>query len=137
MARACRNQGRPGVVACAISAVDIAAWDLRARLLGVPLADLFGRAATRYPSTAAADSRRRRRDHRRPSWRTGSAIGTSLGSRSRSANHGAQTRTATSPESRWPADVVGDDVEVYVDANGGYSVKQAIRMGQEMADDTE
>ncbi len=49
MARACRNQGRPGLVACAISAVDIAAWDLKARLLGVALVDLFGRAIDQVP----------------------------------------------------------------------------------------
>ncbi len=35
MARACRNLGRPGVAACAISAVDIALWDLRARQLDI------------------------------------------------------------------------------------------------------
>jgi L-alanine-DL-glutamate epimerase-like enolase superfamily enzyme len=33
MARAVRNVGRPGVAATAISAVDIALWDLKARLL--------------------------------------------------------------------------------------------------------
>ena len=43
MVRACRNVGRPGVVSCAVSAVDIALWDCKARYLGVPLADLFGR----------------------------------------------------------------------------------------------
>ena len=45
MVRACRNVGRPGAVSCAISAVDIALWDCKARHLGVPLADLFGRCA--------------------------------------------------------------------------------------------
>ena len=49
MVRACRNLGRPGLVACAISAVDIALWDLKARLLGVSLADLFGRPVRRVP----------------------------------------------------------------------------------------
>lgn len=34
---AVRNLGRPGLVAEAISAVDVALWDLHARLLGVPL----------------------------------------------------------------------------------------------------
>ena len=43
MVRACRNIGRPGAVSCAVSAVDIALWDCKARHLGVPLADLFGR----------------------------------------------------------------------------------------------
>ena len=44
MVRACRNLGRPGVVSSAISAVDIALWDCKARLVGVALADLIGRA---------------------------------------------------------------------------------------------
>jgi hypothetical protein len=35
MARAVRNIGRPGVAAMAISAVDVALWDLKARLLGL------------------------------------------------------------------------------------------------------
>src|ERR1700743_3129480 len=43
MVRASRNVGRAGVVSCGISAVDIALWDCKARHLGVPLADLFGR----------------------------------------------------------------------------------------------
>ena len=32
-------------------------------------------------------------------------------------------------------DVVGDDVAIFVDANGAYSVKQAIRMGRRFAED--
>ena len=42
MHRACRNLGTRGLVMQAISAVDIALWDLKARLLDVPLATLFG-----------------------------------------------------------------------------------------------
>ncbi len=42
MQHAVRNLGTPGVVATAISAVDIALWDLRARLLNEPLTVAIG-----------------------------------------------------------------------------------------------
>lgn len=53
MLRAIRNHGRPGVVACAISAVDVALWDLKAKLLGVPLAVLLGAARDTVPVYAS------------------------------------------------------------------------------------
>jgi L-alanine-DL-glutamate epimerase-like enolase superfamily enzyme len=49
MARALRNAGLPGIGSCAVSAVDVALWDLRARVLGTPLCDLLGRARERVP----------------------------------------------------------------------------------------
>lgn len=42
MQRAVRNLGKPGITAEAISAVDIALWDLQARLLDVPLVLAIG-----------------------------------------------------------------------------------------------
>jgi len=42
MQRAVRNLGREGLAATAISAVDTALYDLKARLLDVPLASLLG-----------------------------------------------------------------------------------------------
>ena len=42
MVRGIRNIGRPGVASCAIAAVDTALWDLKARLLDVPLVTLLG-----------------------------------------------------------------------------------------------
>ena len=36
-----RNAGRPGIAWCALSAVDIAIWDLRARLHELPLVALL------------------------------------------------------------------------------------------------
>jgi len=49
MAVALRNAGRPGISFCALSAVDLALWDLKARLLELPLADLVGRTRDRVP----------------------------------------------------------------------------------------
>lgn len=42
MFRSIRNLGRSGLCACAISAVDTALWDLKARLLELPLISLLG-----------------------------------------------------------------------------------------------
>jgi L-alanine-DL-glutamate epimerase-like enolase superfamily enzyme len=49
MAAGLRNAGRPGIGFCALSAVDQALWDLKARLLGLPLVDLLGRARDEAP----------------------------------------------------------------------------------------
>src|SRR5437868_2334541 len=45
-----RNHGRGGASAMAISAIDCAAWDLKARLLGVPLAQLLGTVRPEVPA---------------------------------------------------------------------------------------
>jgi L-alanine-DL-glutamate epimerase-like enolase superfamily enzyme len=49
LGRRVRNVGRPGIAACAISAVDAALWDLKARLLEVPLCTLLGAARETVP----------------------------------------------------------------------------------------
>jgi L-alanine-DL-glutamate epimerase-like enolase superfamily enzyme len=134
MARACRNQGRPGLVACAISAVDIATWDLKARLLGVALVDLFGRAIDQVPvygsggfTTYSEGTTRAQLKQWVAEWeipRVKIKIGESWGQNpSRDLCRVELTRAE-----------VGDDVEVYVDANGAYTRKQAIRVGREMVD---
>src|SRR5690242_12450336 len=43
MDRLSRNWGRPGLVSSGIAAVDIALWDLKARLLGQPLVTILGK----------------------------------------------------------------------------------------------
>ncbi|WP_265502866.1 enolase C-terminal domain-like protein [Paracoccus beibuensis] len=49
MRRRLRNMGVAGVAATAISAVDTALWDLKARLLDLPLASLLGRVRDSVP----------------------------------------------------------------------------------------
>jgi L-alanine-DL-glutamate epimerase-like enolase superfamily enzyme len=49
MGRALRNVGRPGLGSMAIAAVDIALWDLHARLLEAPLATVLGAVRREVP----------------------------------------------------------------------------------------
>ena len=44
-----RNMGRSGLAATAISALDAALWDLKAKLMDLPLAALLGRARETVP----------------------------------------------------------------------------------------
>jgi L-alanine-DL-glutamate epimerase-like enolase superfamily enzyme len=134
MARAVRNLGRPGLVACAISAVDIALWDLRARSLGIALTDLFGQACSDVPvygsggfttyddDTTRAQLRRWVEEWQIP--RVKIKIGESWG-----ANPERDLRRVDLARQ-----VIGD-ADLFVDANGGYSAKQALRLGRTMADE--
>jgi L-alanine-DL-glutamate epimerase-like enolase superfamily enzyme len=134
MVRACRNLGRPGIVSSAIAAVDLALWDLKARLLGLPLCRLLGQVREEVPvygsggfTTYDDDTTRRQLEH----WtqdlqipRVKIKIGESWGSRV--DRDLARIRLARQ--------VVGDDVELYVDANGGYTRGQAVRVAHAFAE---
>ncbi|MGH3472083.1 MAG: enolase C-terminal domain-like protein [Nocardioidaceae bacterium] len=130
MVRAVRNATRAGACGYAISAVDVACWDLKARLLGLSLVDLLGRAHQHvdvYGSggfTTYDDEQLRAQltgwvvDQRIP--RVKIKIGESWGGReSRDLERIAQAR-----------DVIGPEAALFVDANGGYRRKQALRVMQ-------
>ena len=135
MVRACRNLGRSGLVACAVSAVDIALWDLKARLLDVPLTALFGQFRGDVPvygsggfTTYDEAATRAQLEQWVDAWRIPRVkikIGESWGT-----DQGRDlARVALARQ------VVGEDVELYVDANGGYTRKQAVRMGRAFHED--
>ncbi|MDQ0994353.1 enolase C-terminal domain-like protein [Streptomyces sp. V3I7] len=134
MSRAVRNTGRPGLVAGAVSAVDIALWDLKARLLGLPLVRLLGACSCEVPVYGSGgfttyDDERLERQLR--GWtqdegipRVKIKIGESWGAdERRDLERVARARAA-----------IGDDAELYVDANGAYGRGQAVRVGRRLAE---
>jgi L-alanine-DL-glutamate epimerase-like enolase superfamily enzyme len=134
MVRACRNLGRPGIVSCAISAVDIALWDCKARSLGIALADLLGRCQVDAPiygsggftnydeATAQRQLERWIGEWRIP--RVKIKIGESWGT-----NEKRDVERTT-----FARRVIGDQAALFVDANGAYTRKQGVRMGRQLAD---
>ncbi|HST67292.1 MAG TPA: enolase C-terminal domain-like protein [Mycobacteriales bacterium] len=134
MVRRCRNAGRPGITSMAVAAADIALWDLKAKLLGLPLCRLLGQARTEVPVYGSGgfttydegtliDQLRHWTDDLGIS-RVKIKIGESWGGRP----DRDLARTATARRT------VGPDTELYVDANGGYTRGQALRMAGALAD---
>ena len=133
MARVVRNIGRAGVAATAISAVDTALWDMKARLLGCPLAALLGRwreAVPVYGSGGFTSYTERQLSEQLAGWverdgipRVKIKIGEDWGgSERRDLDRVALARR-----------VVGPGTELYVDANGAYRTGQAVRVAAGLA----
>jgi L-alanine-DL-glutamate epimerase-like enolase superfamily enzyme len=130
MCRAVRNAGRAGVCAMAISAVDCALWDLKARALDLPLHRLLGSVRDAVPV-----------------YGSGGFVGYDIRAMREQLEHWAGEldipRVKIKIGEQWGGheerdlrrlllarELVGSRVELYADANGAYSVKQAIRMAR-------
>lgn len=122
MQRAVRNLGRSGLAACAISAVDSALWDLKARCLNLPLARLLGAIRLEVPVygsggfTTYTDEQLR---EQLSGWveRNGcQAVKMKIGS-----------EPDRDPDRARVAKGAIGDRQLFVDANGAFSAKQALR----------
>jgi L-alanine-DL-glutamate epimerase-like enolase superfamily enzyme len=133
MVRAIRNAGRPGISSLAIAAVDTALWDLKARLLEVPLTRLLGSLRAEVPiygSGGFTSMSGRELTGQIEGWvghgisRIKIKVAEGWGTNEdRDLDRVALTRK-----------VAGDRAELFVDANGGYTRKQSIRMGRRFAE---
>jgi L-alanine-DL-glutamate epimerase-like enolase superfamily enzyme len=133
MHRACRNLGTRGLVMQALSAVDIAWWDLKARLLDVSLPVLLGAHRSAVPIYGSGGF----------TTLTDAQLGDqvdwwlSVGCTAMKIKIGEAwgTNLARDLERvRRLHELAGDAVELMVDANGGYTVGQARRIGAELDD---
>jgi L-alanine-DL-glutamate epimerase-like enolase superfamily enzyme len=130
MRRRIRNSGQCGIGAMAVSAVDNALWDLKARLLNLPLVTLLGQVREALPIygsggfTSYSDSQLREQFR---AW-TKQGITRVKMKIGREPQCDLQ-RVAVAREA------IGLDVELFVDANGAYDRKQALYYTQCFAND--
>ncbi|HEY5675564.1 MAG TPA: enolase C-terminal domain-like protein, partial [Myxococcales bacterium] len=126
--RAVRNHGRGGASAMAISALDVAAWDLKAKMLDLPLAKLLGMVRPEVPAYGSGGF---------TSYSEGE-LAEQLGGWADRGFTAVKMKVGREPARdlervRAARKAVGRRCELFVDANGAYARKQAVRMAQELA----
>ena len=134
MARALRNAGQAGSGAYAAAAVDCALWDLAARLAGLPLHRFLGAARAEVPvygSGGFTNYSYERLTDQLVGW----VLGQGIPRAKIKIGQDRGTDEARDVERMLIArEAVGPDAELFVDANGAYSAKQAVRVARAARD---
>jgi len=133
---AIRGVGRKGLAFSALSAVDIALWDLKAKYFDVPLYQLLGPYTETVPVYGSGGWTHFTRDEliaeqmsyvERGMKAVKMKVGKDFGRSEREdVERLAAVRAAVDDEA-------GDEVEIFIDANNGYYAKQAVRMARAFA----
>ena len=129
MVAAIRNLGRPGIASMAIAAVDNALWDLKCRLLDVPLVSLLGAAQKSIPVYGSGGF----------TSYTLARLQEQLGGFARAGMRMVKMKVGREPDVdiarvRAAREAIGPGRALFVDANGAYSRKQALGFAAAFAD---
>lgn len=127
MIKAIRNIGAFGIAMMAVSAVDIALWDLKARILDVPLAVLLGAVKDEmllYGSGGFTTYTTPQLQEQLGNWASNGI---------KYVKMKVGTHIKDDPERVKAArEAIGVDAELFIDANGAYTAKQAIALAQHL-----
>jgi L-alanine-DL-glutamate epimerase-like enolase superfamily enzyme len=128
MTRSVRNMGRAGVASTAISAVDVALWDLKARLLGQSLVGLLGAAREAIPiygSGGFTSYSLDRLESQLAGWAAGGIGAVKMKVGRDAAADRDRVRAARA--------AIGPSAALFVDANGAYAHAQALAQAEAFA----
>ena len=129
MAGAIRNLGRPGIASMAISAVDVALWDLKGKLLGVSVLGLLGAAREAVPIYGSGGFT----SYDIPTLQQQLYGWVGMGIPRVKMKVGRDPDC--DPERvRAARDAIGPGAQLFVDANGAYSRKQSLHLAQRYAE---
>jgi L-alanine-DL-glutamate epimerase-like enolase superfamily enzyme len=123
MVQSVRNLGRSGIASMAISAVDIALWDLKAQLLRIPMTKLIGSVRNAVPVYGSGGFTSYSLEH----------IQRQLSGWVDSGIRMVKMKVGRTPEDdpqrvRAAREAIGPAAKLFVDANGAYSRKQALSL---------
>jgi L-alanine-DL-glutamate epimerase-like enolase superfamily enzyme len=123
MRGALRNAGRPGLGMMAISAVDTALWDLKARLLRLPLCELLGALHDGVPVYGSGGFTSYDDDR----------LCAQLAGWVEEGIPRVKMKVGSDPNAdpervRRARQAIGEEPELFVDANGAYTRKQALEL---------
>jgi L-alanine-DL-glutamate epimerase-like enolase superfamily enzyme len=130
MVEAIRNLGRPGISSMAIAAVDAALWDLKARLLDLPLVTLLGAShagALIYGSGGFISYSREQLQQQLRDW-----VEQGISRVKMKLGRNAQVDIRRVREAR---EAISPETALFVDANGAYSRKEALAMANYFAEE--
>ncbi len=118
-----RNYGATGLAACAIAAVDIAVWDVKARLLDLSLAALLGLARDQVPVYGSGGFTSYSKERLCGQLQEWVKEGMSM----------VKIKVGREPQRdavrvQWARAAVGPGTQLFVDANGAYTRKQALEL---------
>lgn len=122
MIKAIRNIGAFGIAMMAVSAVDVALWDLKAKILDLPLADLLGKQKDSMPIYGSGGFT----SYTLPQLQEQLAGWVDMGITSVKMKVG--TKPAEDPARVRAAREAIGDAQLFIDANGAYTARQAIDM---------
>lgn len=118
--RAIRNNGTCGLAMMAVSAVDIAAWDLKAKLFDIPLCSLLGMARQNMSLYGSGGFTSYSDDQTRDQFQAWATQGITR----------FKMKIGRDPKKdvgrvKAARQAIGKDAALFVDANGAYSTRQA------------
>jgi len=125
MLEAVRNLGSRGIAASAISAVDIALWDLKAKFLGLPLTELLGQVHSGvavYGSGGFTSYTDKKLQSQLGGW-----VKDGLRSVKMKIGRDPQRDTERIKKAR---EAIGSKAELYIDANGAFTKKKALAFAE-------
>ncbi|MDT1063624.1 mandelate racemase/muconate lactonizing enzyme family protein [Paracoccus sp. CPCC 101403] len=130
---ALRDQGQRGLTITALSGLDMALWDIKGKALGVPVSTLLGgrwRDSVRAYATGSfkRDGVDRVEDN-----------ATEMAQRRAEGFHACKIKIGFDPAEdlrviRAVREAIGPDMRLMIDANHGYTVSEAIRVGRAAAE---